>query len=56
MHAKYEASIYYGSKVIVDVKVDNRQTNKQDKHNMPQIIRFGGITNVLYIWNDWYLA
>ena len=29
MHAKYEVSISYGSKVIVKVKVDNRQTNKQ---------------------------
>ena len=29
MHAKYEVSISYGSKVIVEVKVDNRQTNRQ---------------------------
>ena len=29
MHAKYEASMSYGSKVIGNVKVDNRQTNKQ---------------------------
>ena len=29
MHAKYEASIYCGSKVIVNVEVDNRQTDKQ---------------------------
>ena len=29
MHAKYEVSIAYGSKVIAKVKVDNRQTNKQ---------------------------
>ena len=29
MHAKYEASISFGSKVIANVKVDNRQTNKQ---------------------------
>ena len=29
MHAKYEVSIFYGSKVIVKVKVDNRQTNIQ---------------------------
>ena len=29
MHAKYEASISYGSKVIANVKVDNGQTNKQ---------------------------
>ena len=37
MHAKYEVSISYGSKVIAKVKVDNRQTNRQinkqtDKH------------------------
>ena len=29
MDAKYEVSISYGSKVIPNVKVDNRQTNKQ---------------------------
>ena len=29
MHAKYEVSISNGSKVIANVKVDNRQTNKQ---------------------------
>ena len=29
MHAKYEVSISYGSKVIVKVKVDNIQTNRQ---------------------------
>ena len=29
MHAKYEVSISYGSKVIAKVKVDNRQINKQ---------------------------
>ena len=29
MHAKYEVSTSNGSKVIVNVKVDNRQTNKQ---------------------------
>ena len=51
MHAKYEVSISYGSKVIAKVKVDNRQTNRQtdkqtdrqDKNNMPPIIRSGGI-------------
>ena len=39
MHAKHEVSISYGSKVIANVKVDNRQ----DKNNMPPIIRSGGI-------------
>ena len=29
MHAKYEVSIAYGSKVIAKVKVDNRQTDRQ---------------------------
>ena len=29
MHAKYEVSISYGSKVIAKVKVDNRQINRQ---------------------------
>ena len=29
MHAKYEVSISYDSKVIAKVKVDNRQTDKQ---------------------------
>ena len=29
MHAKYEDSISYGSKVIAKVKVDNRQTDRQ---------------------------
>ena len=55
MHAKYEVSISYGSKVIAKVKVDNRQTDKktdrqtdrQDKNNMPAIIRSGGIKNSL---------
>ena len=47
MHPKYEVSISYGSKVIAKVKVDHRQTDKetdrQDKNNMPPIIRSGGI-------------
>ena len=51
MHAKYEVSIFHGSKVIAKVKVDNRQTDKQtnkqtdrqDKNNMPPIIQSGGI-------------
>ena len=29
MYAKYEVSISNGSKVIANVKVDNRQTDKQ---------------------------
>ena len=33
MHAKYEASISYGSKVIANVKVDNRQTNRFQSQN-----------------------
>ena len=45
MHAKYEVSISYGSNVIVNVKVDNRQTDRQterqDKNNMPRIIQPG---------------
>ena len=39
----YEVSISCGSKVIANVKVDNRQTDRQDKNNMPLIIRSGGI-------------
>ena len=45
MHAKYEVSISYSSKVIAKVKVDNRQTDKQtdrqDKNNIPSIIWSG---------------
>ena len=29
MHAKYEVSVWYGSKVIAKVKVDNRHTDRQ---------------------------
>ena len=52
MHAKYEVSISYGSKVIAKVKVDNRQTDKQkdrqqDKNYMPPITQSGGIKTVL---------
>ena len=55
MHAKYEVPISYGLKVMAKVKVDNRQTDRQtdkqtdgqtdrqDKNNMPPIIRSGGI-------------
>ena len=48
MHAKYEVSISYCSKVVIaKVKVDNRQTDRQsnkwtdrqDKNNMPPIIQ-----------------
>ena len=45
MHAKYEVSISYGSKIIAKVKVDNRQTNEQtdsqDKNNMPRLFDLG---------------
>ena len=44
MHAKYEVSISHSSKIIAKVKVDtDRQTDRQDKNNMPPIIRSGGI-------------
>ena len=43
MHAKYEVSISYGSKVIAKVQVDNIQTGKQTENNMPPNIRSGGI-------------
>ena len=56
MHAKYEVSISYGSKVIAKVKVDNRQTNqqinRQDKYNMPPIIRSGGIKSSVKCTTD----
>ena len=56
MHAKYEVSISYSSKVTAKVKVDNKQTdrqtdkqtNRQDKNNMPPIIRSGGIIDPFY--------
>ena len=35
MDAKCEVSFSYDSKVIAKVKVDNRQTEKRDKNNMP---------------------
>ena len=48
MNAKYEVSIFYGSKVIAKVKGDNRQTDKQTDKQTGQkqyapIIRTGGI-------------
>ena len=50
MHAKYEVSISYGSKVIAKVKVDIRQTNKATNRQTGQkqyapIMRSGGIKN-----------
>ena len=50
MHAKYKASISYCSKVQANVKVHNRQTNRQDKNNMPPIIRYGGIKKFFCRW------
>ena len=38
-------SISYSSKVTAKVKVDNKQTDRQDKNNVPPIIRSGGIKN-----------
>ena len=34
-------NLYYGSKVTAKIKVDNRQTNRQDESNMPPIIWSG---------------
>ena len=36
-------SLTFQKSYIAKVKVDNRQTNRQDKNNMPPIIRSGGI-------------
>ena len=36
MHAKYEVSISYGSKVMAKVKVDNRQTDRQTNRQTGQ--------------------
>ena len=47
MHAKYEVSISYCSKV--KAKVNNRQINRQDKNNMPRLFDSGyklGITRL----------
>ena len=54
MHTKYEVSIFYSSKVIEKVKVDNRQTDKltnkqtdgQDENNMPPINRSWGVKRI----------
>ena len=52
MHAKYEVSISYGSKLIAKVKVDrqtDRQTNKQTgQKKYAPIIRSGGIKIINY--------
>ena len=52
MHAKYEVSTSYNSKVIANVKVDNRQTNKQtdrqDKNNMPPSFDLGALKSLVY--------
>ena len=34
--------ISYGSKIIAKVKVGNKQSNRQDKNNLPPIYWFGG--------------
>ena len=36
-----KVSITYGSKIVVNVKVDNRQTDRQDKKYAPIILSFG---------------
>ena len=36
MHAKYEIFVSYGSKVIVKVKVDNRQADRQTNRQTGQ--------------------
>ena len=51
LHVKNESPTTYGSRDIVKVKVDNRQTDKQtnrqtdrqDENNMPPIYRSGDI-------------
>ena len=54
MHAKYEVCNSYCSKVIANVKVDNRQTNWQDKNNMLPIIRSRGMKSwALVEYADW---
>ena len=41
LHTKYAASISYGSKVLANVKVDNKQTDRQNKNSIPPIIWYG---------------
>ena len=36
-----KVSITYGSKIVVNVKVDNRQTDRHDKNMPPIILSFG---------------
>ena len=56
MHAKYEVSISYGSKIIAKVKIDNRhwQTDRQDKNNtMYATINFTvswNLTEIAIFW------
>ena len=50
MHAKYEVSISYGSKVVAKVKVDNRQTGQKQyapNHSIPGALK--QLTNTLKI-------
>ena len=51
MHAKYEFSTSYGSKVIANVL--KLTTNRQDKNNMPPIIWSGGIKIDLTYKREW---
>ena len=39
MHAKYRVSVFYGSKFIAKVKVDNRQTNRTKQYAPDHLIR-----------------
>ena len=46
MHAKYEVSISHSSKIIAKVKVDtDRQTDRQDKNNMPEVLKLESNSN-----------
>ena len=49
MHAKYEVSIHNGSKVLVNVKDDNKQTKRQDKTICPD----HSIRGIKTILNDY---
>ena len=50
MHAKYEISISYRSKVKQRLKVDNTQTSKQNKNNMPQSFDPGHKTEECFLY------